>query len=281
MRNRLAAGLTAALMTVGLLAGCSTQPDPASEFVDQQIASGEMQLQDLCETWNSSLLGTDGATMTKNTMIAMWEQENATTAEIPDEITGAQFWEALRPRIVEECGEPAAETASSPDESSVPFTESTPSAAAILLELKQGATIELEGHASNGKASAETPVEVSFDNLTCANTLPGYGLNQKSYEAEDAVADKGQQLCLVELEVKNTSKKPVFFSANMNTLRASDDNTYGEWDEPYSPGSIANDKGTEYSGDSDLINPGSIQNDYIIYSIPKGAAPTAMEFEAN
>lgn len=123
-----------------------------------------------------------------------------------------------------------------------------------------------------------TPVEVAFDSMTCAATLPGVGVDD-DFENIDFVAAEGDQACLIELAVTNTGKKPNSFgSRNYATLRTMDGTEFSVTSQDYDEQGIALAKDREPSFTSDGIQPGKTKYDAIIIEIPEGATPADLVY---
>lgn len=124
---------------------------------------------------------------------------------------------------------------------------------------------------------------VRLKSVECRRTFPGMGLDPDTYEDTDAVARKGKKLCLLTLSVRNINRRPGFWYISGYSdalLRTSHRLAYADWHRPYSPGTIANLKGVEFSGDSDYIQPRETQYDFLLYEIPKRLRPLALEIPA-
>lgn len=150
--------------------------------------------------------------------------------------------------------------------------------ATVEMPLQAGSSLSAIGTSAQGFGSP--PVSLTFDSLTCSSTLPGVrqDVDKAGTSTQDAVADPGKQLCVMKLAVRNTSTEPVYFSSsNEVTLKASNGNKYGE-DERISGGSAAAAAGVEYSGDTNFIQPGDTQYDFVVFQIPADAKPQSLVF---
>lgn len=141
------------------------------------------------------------------------------------------------------------------------------------LPLVPGATISL---AAQGLMSESPPfVTGRFVWIKCQQSFPWVGENSSRESRKDATADPGKQLCLTKMEIENTSKEPVTYSGDYGTTLMTQDGS--QYSAPRSVGGAAAfADGTEYSGDTEKLQPGDTQYDYLMFQVPVGAKPDAL-----
>ena len=133
------------------------------------------------------------------------------------------------------------------------------------------------GANTKGDVSLEkSPVAVSVTDVTCSKkTTTDVGYNDEN-EPVALTAPAGEQLCLVSVSVKNTGRSPAFWSATDTEVELQDGSTWAMFDGAWSGQQIAEERNKDYSGDSDLINPGKTEYDYLLFALPEDQRPSAL-----
>lgn len=134
-----------------------------------------------------------------------------------------------------------------------------------------GSSVELSANTNN---SENVIVPITVEEITCATALPGLQLDYDTAQEVDAVADTGNQLCMVQLAVENTSNKPIFYTASGDewTVLTSNGNQYSETNK-VSPGIAARSAGVEWGADSNYVQPGNTEYEFVAFEIPADATP--------
>lgn len=149
-----------------------------------------------------------------------------------------------------------------------------------VLSLTEGASKTLLGHSDSGQ-SEEAPFTVVFDTLTCAETIPNAGLDE-NFESGPLVADDGNQVCIVELEVTNDGKKPATFSSqSVANVRTTDGTEYSETDEMFDDQGFLQEKDRDPSYTMDEVQPGQTKYDVIAFELPTDAEPVELVYDSN
>lgn len=148
------------------------------------------------------------------------------------------------------------------------------------LSLTSGSSLTVNAADKDGNVSDETPFILTFDTLTCAASIPT-AANDENYELTDLVAAAGNQVCIVELAVKNDSKGPGFYgSENDATLRTSDGFEYSATDKLADQDWLkAKDREPSYT--SDMVQPGQTKYDVVAFELPADATPSELVYSIN
>ena len=178
---------------------------------------------------------------------------------------------------------PSGEVEVSDSESSEPTDEAAEPADDEETELSDfqialdGTPTTVAGANTKGEISLEkSPVAVSVTDVACSKeTAADVGYNDDN-EPVPLKAPAGEQLCLVSVTVKNIGKSPAFWSATDTEVEVQDGSTWALFDGDWSGQQIAQERNKEYSGDSDLINPGRTEYDYLLFSIPESQQPSQL-----
>ncbi|MFP5284040.1 MAG: hypothetical protein ACLGIF_11395 [Actinomycetes bacterium] len=148
----------------------------------------------------------------------------------------------------------------------------------IEMPADQGSTIEVPGTDGRGAVSTATPVAVTLRETTCEDEFDDIGQDTDG-RVIDVKAGKGEKLCLMTFAVRNPGQKAIRWSANPTaSMVGSDGEEYFLSDKRWSPGQVATQEGTPYSGDGDLIAPGRTEYDYALFELPQDVEPVQLHF---
>lgn len=165
---------------------------------------------------------------------------------------------------------------SATDESTDTSEEDGTEVSDFVIEL-DGTPTTVAGANTKGDISLEkSPVGLGVLNVTCGKQTAADVGSDDDFEPRSLKAPSGDQLCLVSVSVKNQGKSPSFWTSSNTEMTLEDGSTWTMLDGEWSGQEIAGRRGKEYAGDSDLINPGKTEFDYLLFSIPADQEPAGL-----